>query len=359
MALSEPVAVAPGVPADHTFHTLRVGRVVPETGDATSYVLEVPPELLSVFAYRSGQFCTFRVPVDGQSYVRCYSMSSSPAVDPELRVTVKRTTGGVVSNWLNDHLAPGDLVEVAKPAGFFRLTAGRGDLVAFSAGSGITPVISLVKSALATTTRTVRLLYANRDGDDIIFRSEIDELKERHGERLMVTHHLDAERGFIRPDTVRRFAEDAEHSDGADDAEFYLCGPAPFMDVVEAALLDHGVDPAHVHIERFTPGQWPPEQDPVDLSTTTRITVELGGRKETTDHRPGTTLLQTARQLGMSPPFSCESGSCATCMAKLIEGSVSMHVNNALTEDEVDDGWVLTCQSLPTSPLVHVRYEED
>lgn len=274
-------------------------------------------------------------------------------------MTVKRTTGGVVSNWLNDHLAPGDLVEVAKPAGFFRLTAGRGDLVAFSGGSGITPVISLVKSALATTTRAVRLLYANRDGDDIIFRSEIDELKERHGERLMVTHHLDAERGFIRPDTVRRFAEDAKHSDGSDDAEFYLCGPAPFMDVVEAALRDHGVDPAHVHIERFTPGQWPPEQDPVDLSTTTRITVELGGRKETTDHRPGTTLLQTARQLGMSPPFSCESGSCATCMAKLIEGSVSMHVNNALTDDEVDDGWVLTCQSLPTSPLVHVRYEED
>jgi ferredoxin-NADP reductase len=351
MALSEPVAAASGVPADHTFHTLRVGEVVPETGDATSFVLEVPPDLVPTFAYRAGQFCTFRIRVDGQSHVRCYSMSSSPAVDADLRVTVKRTVGGVVSNWLNDHLAPGDPLEVAQPAGFFRLTEGTGDVVAFSAGSGITPVISLIKSALATTTRRVRLLYANRDGASIILRAEIDQLQEHHGERLIVSHHLDAERGLIRPSAIRPLVDDAE------DPDVYLCGPAPFMEVVEGAVLAQGVDARRVHIERFTPAEWPADEDTINLAAA-RITVELGGRTETTDHRPGTTILQTARQLGMSPPFSCESGSCATCMAKLIEGSASMNVNNALTEDEVDDGWVLTCQALPTSPLLHVRYEE-
>ncbi len=351
MALSEPVVVAPGAPADHTFHTLRVGAVVRETGEATSYVLEVPPDLRTAFTYRAGQFCTFRVPVDGRSHVRCYSMSSSPAVDAELRVTVKRTPGGIVSNWLNDHLAPGDALEVARPAGFFRLTEGAGDVVAFSAGSGITPVISLVKSALATTTRRVRLLYANRDGDSIIFRAEIDQLKERYGQRLTVSHHLDAESGLVRSDTIQNFTGDGT------DADIYLCGPAPFMAVTENALLAHGIDEARIHIERFTPVEWLPDENPVE-PTATRITIELGGRTETTDHRPGTTILQTARQLGMSPPFSCEAGSCATCMAHLVEGSASMHVNNALTEDEVDEGWVLTCQALPTSPVLHVHYEE-
>jgi ferredoxin-NADP reductase len=351
MALSEPATNAPRVVVDHGFHTLRVGAVVRETAEASSIVLEVPPSLRSAFAYQAGQFCSFRVRVGGEEYVRCFSMSSSPAVDPELRVTVKRTPDGVVSNWMNDHLAPGDLLEVARPAGFFRLGSGRGDVVAFSAGSGITPVISLVKTALATTPRDVRLLYANRDGDAIIFRSEIDELKERYGQRLTVSHHLDNEHGLIQPDTVRHFAG------LADDPEFYLCGPGPFMETVEETLLANGVGAERIHIERFTPAEWLSEPEPADATVSaSRVTIELDGRTETTDHRPGTTILQTARQLGMSPPFSCESGSCATCMARLLQGTASMHVNNALTSEEVDDGWVLTCQAVPTSPLVQVTY---
>jgi ferredoxin-NADP reductase len=277
-------------------------------------------------------------------------MSSSPALDAQLRVTVKRTPGGVVSNWLNDHLSPGDLLDVARPAGFFRLAAGDGEVVAFSAGSGITPVISLLKTTLVTTSRTVRLLYANRDRDAIIFRSEIDDLKSRYGERLTLSHHLDTERGLIRPDAIRQFAE------GAEDPDFYLCGPGPFMDVVEGALLANGVVGRRIHIERFTPGDWLDQLEPDVSAVAARVTIELDGRSETTDHRPGTTILQTARQLGLAPPFSCESGSCATCMAKLLDGTVSMHVNNALTTEEVADGWVLTCQALPASPLVHVTY---
>jgi len=351
MALSEPMAGASVVPADHGFHPLRVADVVRETADASSFVLDVPADLRPAFSYEAGQFCTFRVWVDGQPHVRCYSMSSSPAVDTELRVTVKRTPDGVVSNWMNDHLAPGDVLDVARPTGFFRLGAGGAEVVLFAAGSGITPVLSLLKTALATTSRRVRLLYANRDLDAVIFRSEIDGLRERHDSRFTVTHHLDAERGLIGADAIRGF------TDGTVDPECFVCGPGLFMDVVEGTLLADGVDADRIHIERFTPEEWVPEAEPIDeLLGTPRITIELDGRTEATDHHPGTTILQTARQMGMSPPFSCEAGSCATCMARLLEGTASMHVNNALTDDEVADGWVLTCQALPTSPHVHVAY---
>ncbi len=352
MPLLEPATDATDVVHDHGFHQVRVRRIVRETADASSFVLDVPSNLRSDFAYEAGQFCNFRVWLDGQPHIRCYSMSSSPAVDDELRVTVKRTTDGVVSNWMNDNLAPGDLIEVTRPAGFFQLGAHEGDLVAFSAGSGITPVLSLLKTALATTSRQVRLLYANRDHESIIFRSELDSLCADHTERFTVLHHLDVELGLIGPADIQSFAG------GSSDTQFYICGPGPFMEVVEQALHTNGVDKGRIHIERFTAADPFPALDlPLGTLTATRVTIELNGKTDVTDHHPGTTILQTARQMGMSPPFSCEMGSCATCMAILREGSATMHVNNALTAEEVAEGWVLTCQAEPTSPSIHVVYE--
>ncbi|MGO8862684.1 MAG: 2Fe-2S iron-sulfur cluster-binding protein [Acidimicrobiales bacterium] len=348
MALSE--VMTPSTTVDHGFHSLRVKDVVRETADASSFVLDVPTDMREAFAYESGQFCNFRVWVGDQPFVRCYSMSSAPVVDTDLRVTVKRVPDGVVSNWMNDHLSPGDIIEVSRPAGFFRLVEGDGDIVAFSAGSGITPVLSLLKTAVATTAQRVRLLYANRDEDAIILRSEIDALATHP--QFSVSHHLDVEQGFVDRDAIHAFM------DTAVGPQFYVCGPGPFMDVVEHTLLEDGVEAARIHIERFTPEEWLPEPEPSGASgATTRVTVQIGARTETTDYHPGTTILQTARQMGMSPPFSCESGSCATCMARLTEGTASMHVNNALTPEEVAEGWVLTCQALPTSPAVHVVYE--
>jgi 3-ketosteroid 9alpha-monooxygenase subunit B len=335
---------------DHAFHPLRVARVVRETADASSFVLEVPTELQPLFAYQAGQFCNFQVRIDGQEHSRCYSMSSSPTVDAEMQVTVKRVPGGLVSNWMNDHLVAGDTVEATPPAGFFQLDATDGPIVALAGGSGITPVFALLKAALATTSRPFRLLYANRDRESIIFRTELDDLARRHADRVVVEHRLDVEHGFVDADAVTRF------TDSFADATYYICGPGPFMDVVEQALLAKGVDAGRIHIERFTAAERVALPEPEE-DVATQVTIELGGRTGATDHRPGTTILQTARQLGMSPPFSCESGSCATCMAKLVEGTAKMHVNNALTPEEVDDGWVLTCQAVPTSPAVHVVYD--
>ncbi len=358
MALSRPEVGAAGTAHDHGFHPFRVARVIAETAEASSFVLEVPDELRSVFAYEAGQFCTFRVRIDDRVLLRCYSMSSSPAVDSELTVTVKRTPGGVVSNWMNDELTEGDTLEATRPAGVFRLGPSPGDLVAFSAGSGITPVLSLVKTALATTTRRVRLLYANQHRDAVIFASELESLGRHYGERLSVSHHLDIDRGLVQAETIGDFA------DRADDPEFYVCGPGPFMDLVEQSLHSRGVVPARIHIERFTPAESMDEAEPSAPPGTgaaqeagTQVTVELDGRASTADHRAGTTILQTARQMGLSPPFSCEAGSCATCMAMLVEGTAAMHVNNALTDDEVAQGWILTCQAVPTSPSVRAVYD--
>jgi 3-ketosteroid 9alpha-monooxygenase subunit B len=356
MAVSMPSIPAAGTGHDRGYHTLRIAAVVAETDDAATFVLDVPPDLQSAYAYRAGQFLTFRVQFEARTLYRSYSMSSAPEVDAELAVTVKRVPGGAVSNWMLDRLSAGDTVDVSAPAGVFQLTGGDRDVVTFAAGSGITPIMSLLKDALASSSRMTQLLYANRDPDSVIFAAALADLVQQHGEQLAVVHHYDRDHGFVTEDTV------AAYLDAARRAEVYICGPAAFMDIVERALLSGGVPGEQIHIERFTvPGTAPREPASVardeDAGTSgTQVTIELDGQTKSGTHHPGTTILQTARQLGMSPPYSCESGTCATCMAKLVDGEVTMHVNDALFEDEVADGWILTCQSVPTTPAVHVVY---
>ncbi len=324
--------------------------MVPERGDAVSVALEIPPELSEVFAYRAGQFITFRVLIDGTPHLRSYSMSSAPEVDDELRITVKRVSGGVVSSWIIDVLSAGDQLVATRPAGRFCLPANETPIVGFAAGSGITPVFSLLKSALITSGRPIRLLYANQSRDVAIFADEIDALAARH-ERLQVTHHLDVESGFVDDEMIRRFIGTASS------AEFFVCGPPPFMDIVEVALQAAHLPAERIHIERFAPLDLGDVQAPArDAPTASQVTVELDGRVESSEHRPGTTILQTARQMGLSPPFSCEAGDCATCMARIVEGTAQMRANSALDDDEVQDGWVLTCQAVPTSATVRVVY---
>jgi ferredoxin-NADP reductase len=349
----------------HGYHPLRVKQVVRETHDTRSYVLDVPDELADTFRYRAGQFCTFRVRIGDDQHLRSYSMSTAPETDGDLTVTVKRVPAGVVSNWFNDCVVAGDVLEVTKPAGVFCVRDGRRPIVAFCGGSGVTPVMSIAKSVLATTRRPVRLLYANRDRRSVIFDGELRSLLARHGDRLEVRHHFDTDDGFVDAGAVGEFA--APGLDG----DFYICGPGAFMDLVEAALLDAGVDPARIAVERFDgpgaaapPGVAPtvastgaPGVAPTDADVPETVTVILGGRKSAIGYRPGDTVLETARRGGLPAPFSCEAGNCATCMAVLREGSATMRANNALTPDEVDEGWILTCQALPRGRSVTVEYE--
>src|SRR3954447_13522896 len=347
---------------DHGFHLLRVGRVVQETHDTTSFVFDVPDGLRDAFAYEAGQFCTFRIPLGDDELLRCYSMSSSPDVDDEFTLTVKRVAGGRVSNWLLDEVAEGDELALTLPAGVFTLRDHPTPIVAFAGGSGITPVISLVKSALATTDRRVRLLYANRDERSVIFRAELDALLAEHDARLEVVHHLDTEQGFVHSDLVRDFVGDEL------DADFYLCGPAPFMDVIEDALEVGAVASEQVFVERFAFAASAREEAPAPVPATELIEpdaavgnatapIVLGGRATEVKYQAGETFLETARRAGLRAPFSCESGSCATCMARLEEGQATMRVNTARTPEEVAEGWVLPCRGFPASAVVKVVYE--
>ncbi|MCK0176576.1 ferredoxin--NADP reductase [Mycolicibacterium sp. F2034L] len=342
------------------FAALRIKRIVRETTDAVSLVLDVPPHCASQFRYEAGQFLTLRVTVGGQELRRCYSMSSAPLED-EMRITVKRDPGGLVSNWLNDTAAEGAEIHAAPPEGRFLLRAGAevadDAVMAFAGGSGITPIMSLVRTVLATSRRPVRLFYANRSRDAVIFADALDRLAADHADRLTVTHHFDDIGGVVTASAITGFV--GAHSGGPSLADHYICGPGPFMDTVESAILAAGVPPERVHLERFTVAvDEVAEREAAEASETTEeVVIDLDRRTTRVAYRAGNTLLQMARTAGLRAPASCETGSCGTCMARIVEGSARMLNNDALDDDEVAEGWVLTCQSLPTSRTVHVVYE--
>lgn len=350
-----------GVRREHGYHPVPVKQIIQETADTRSFVLDVPDDLAAMFRYRAGQFCTFRVHLDGDEQLRSYSMSSAPETDDDLAVTVKRVPGGLVSNWLHDHVSEGDVLEVTKPAGVFCVQDGERPAVAFCGGSGVTPVMAITKALLATSRRPVRLLYANRDRGSVIFHDELEALRASHPDQLAVRHHLDDERGFVDAAAIRDLvATDL-------DADFYICGPGPFMDLVEATLIEIGVDADRIWVERFiNAGQPTParpggpagvEPAPSQDDVPDTVTVILKGKRNAIAYQPGDTILETARRGGLQAPFSCESGNCATCMALVSDGSATMRVNNALTPEEVAEGWVLTCQALPQGPTLTVEYE--
>ncbi len=342
----------------HAHHPIPVREIVDETADTRTFVFDVPGELTDLYTYRPGQFCTVRVTVDGTEMQRCYSMSSAPATDDHLAFTVKRVPGGMVSNWLLDHVAPGDVLDLMPPAGAFCERDGDAPILAFCGGSGVTPVFSIVKQVLARGSRPIRLLDANRDHDSIIFHHELSQLARAHPERLTVRHHRDDDAGYLTADDITAFV-------GTDtDADVFICGPTPFMDLVEAGVAAAGIAADRVSIERFVNTEIPavpaPEPagatGPADEATTLTITIRR--KRHVLTHVPGDTVLEAARRADLNPPYSCQQGNCATCMAMLTEGSVTMRVNDALTPAEVEEGWVLTCQSLPQSQSVSIVYED-
>ena len=337
------------MPREHEYHSLRVAEVVDETPDTRSFVLEIPPALRDRFRYAAGQFCTFRAPIGGEPVVRCYSMSSSPDTADPFTVTVKRVPDGVMSNWMNDRLAPGDAIEAMPPAGRFVLRDADGPIVAFAGGSGITPVLSIIKSALATTAREIVLVYANRGPDRVIFGEALERLGREAGGRLSVHHHLDSEQGFLDAAACAALVGDRTQAD------FYVCGPGPYMDVVEAGLERLEVDPERIFIERFELDEPAPAAG--EASETESLVIRIERRKHELVYQPGDTILHAARRAGLKPPYSCTAGACGTCMARVVEGQVHMRVNQVLDPDEVDEGWVLTCQAIPRSRQVVIDYD--
>jgi 3-ketosteroid 9alpha-monooxygenase subunit B len=336
------------------YHQLRIAKIVQETPDARSFVLEIPADLADKFHYRAGQFLTFRVPHADGVFNRCYSLSSAPESDGLPKVTVKRVDGGKGSNWFHDSLTEGATLEVLPPAGRFVLGEGEAPLLLFGAGSGITPMMSLIKSALKSGARRLRLFYANRDKASIIFDAEFEALLKAHPGRLEVIHHLDDAQGLTKPEEVLAALK------GFETAEAYLCGPGPFMTLVETALLAAGMPRERVHIERFEASG----NDAVPVESTeegdvvpTEITIHFEGKTHKVPYQKGQSILVAARAAGLNPLSSCEEGFCASCAAKRIKGKVVLAKNDIYTADDLANDWILTCQGHCFGPEVEITYD--
>jgi 3-ketosteroid 9alpha-monooxygenase subunit B len=319
--------------------SVRVASVIEETPDARSFVLDTD------FAYQPGQFITVRV----GSVARCYSLCSSPITGERPAITVKRTADGYASNWLCDNVRAGSSLDILPPAGTFTPRSLDTDLLLFAAGSGITPVMSILKSALASGRGRVVLVYANRDEHSVIFGSALRSLSS---ERLLVIHQLDSVQG---PPTAGGLAALVAPYSGY---EAFICGPDPYMRLVRSALSSAGVPSSRVHIERFLSLEENPfEETPlIDGGTPSRITVTLDGSTRTLDWPPGRRMLDVLLEAGMDAPFSCRQGICGACACQLTEGKVDMAHNEVLEEADLGDGWILACQSTAVTDSVTITY---
>ena len=344
---------------------LEVLDVIEETGDARSVVLD-PGEHREHFAYTPGQFLTVAVPSDRTGLVaRSYSLSSQPAEDGPLTITVKRTPDGYASGWICSELRPGDRLRVLPPSGIFTPKDLDADLLLFAGGSGITPVMSIIRTSLARGSGRIVLFYANRDERSVIFGAALKELAAEHPDRLQVVHWLESVQGLPSQDQLRAFAAQYVERDA------FVCGPAPFMAATVAALKELEFPRDRRHQEKFVslggnpfetaaerePGADEDEPAAAPAGPQVRLQVELDGVDyEYDDWRPGTTLLEHLESKGVKAPYSCREGECSACAIRVLEGEVTMRANDVLEDEDLADGIRLGCQSEPASEKVRVTY---
>ena len=359
------------------FYPLKVVRLQPETDRAVSVYFEVPEHDRTAFHYRAGQYLTLRFDIDGKEERRAYSMCSAPH-DDELAVTVKRVPGGIVSNYIAERLQPGHAVDVMPPMGRFLAEvdpAARRRYYLFGAGSGITPLMSILRSVLEAEPKSeVILLYGNRDEDNIIFEQQLTQLQQRYAGQLTVEHTLSQPKKYATKGLKGLFKRSTTRWDGATgridrralvhflerhptaglECRYYVCGPGQMIDNVEAALLGHGIKAQDIHVERFVSANDNKRKE--GESRGGKVNIKLGKDEFAIDLKPGQTILDGLLEAGKTPPYSCLAGACSTCMAKVKKGGIKMDVCYALDEEEIQDGFVLTCQSHPTTPEVTIDF---
>ncbi len=356
------------------FHDLRVRRIEPDTAEASIISFEVPPELRAVFGFTQGQYLTLRATIDGQDLRRSYSICAG-VDDGELRVGVRKVQGGVFSRWINERLAPGDVISVMAPQGRFFVPiepGARRHHVGIAGGSGITPILSIMKTVLGREPFSrFTLVYGNRLLRSTMFKEELDDLKNKYMTRL-VLHHVFSDEptdvplnmGPMNRDKIAEFLGSVLPAESID--QVYVCGPFQMNDEAEAALLAAGVAEDRIHIERFgvaTASGQPVgavlhEAQPGDAEQARITLVRDGMRREFEFRKEQPSILDAASAAGLEVPFSCTSGVCGTCRAKLVEGEVRMERNFALDKAEVADGFVLCCQAHPLTERVVLSFDD-
>ena len=380
-----------GVVMSVIFHPLRVREVVPDTAEAVVVAFDVPDALREVFSFTQGQYLTLRTEIDGQSLRRSYSICAG-VDDGELRVGVRKVRGGVFSNWINERLSPGDVIEVMAPQGRFFVPLAphlRRHHVGIAGGSGITPILSTMKTVLAREPASrFTLIYGNRALKSTMFKEEIADLKNKYLARLVLHHVFSDEQTDMSDDTAEKAGLGAARRSGLPlnvgvmnrekigaflasvvraetIAHVFVCGPFQMNDEAEAALLAAGVPEDRIHIERFglapqtgAVGAVIHEAKPGDAETARITIVRDGIRREFGFTKDQPSILDAASAAGLEVPFSCTSGVCGTCRAKCISGEVRMERNFALDKNEVANGFVLTCQAHPLTARVVLSFDE-
>ncbi len=334
------------------YYKVPVAEVIRETPDASSLVLDVPPPLAGTFAYGPGQFITVRVPSERTgSVARCYSLCSSPHAGDLPAITVKRTAGGYASNWILDNVAAGTVLDLLPPAGTFCPRSLDGEFLLFAAGSGITPVISILKSVLAAGRGRVALVYANRDERSVIFADELRRLVTSAAGRLVVLHWLDSLQGTPAADGIAALAR--PYAGWAP----YVCGPDPYLTVVRAALGQLGVPAKRIRAERFLSlAENPFEETPAADGIAATLSVDLDGMTRVLPWQPGARMLDVLIAAGLEAPYSCRQGVCGACACQLTAGEVEMAHNEVLEAADLADGYILACQAVPLTPEVRITY---
>lgn len=354
-----------------TFIPLTIKNIERQTADAISILFDLPAEARQQFHYQAGQHLTVRSTIGGEEVRRNYSLCSAPH-EGELRVAIKQISGGVFSTWANQSLKPGDALDVMPPHGSFTWTfdaARSASYVGFAGGSGITPILSLMKTALKEEPNSrFTLLYGNRKSSDIIFLEEIATLKDRFMGRLQVFHFLEDEMEDIELFNGRLDSEKLADIIGPIIAPesvtaAFICGPGPMMDAVEAGLQTAGLSEDKILLERFTAGRPSAAQAAMEKELTQKakglaMQLRLDGRtRKLVFDGAQDNILETARAQGLPAPYACKAGVCATCRAKLVSGEVKMKANYGLSKEDVAAGYVLTCQSVPISGDVVLDFE--
>jgi ring-1,2-phenylacetyl-CoA epoxidase subunit PaaE len=361
------------------FHPLRVRAVEPDTQEAVIVSFDVPPALQELFAFTQGQYLTLRSMIEGEDLRRSYSICAG-VDDGELRVGVRKVKGGVFSNWINAHLRPGDIVNVMAPQGRFFVPLdplSHRHHLGIAGGSGITPILSIMKTVLAREPFSrFTLIYGNRALQSTMFKEEIGDLKNRYLSRLVLQYvfsdeHTDAplNHGIMNREKISEFLNSVVPASGIDHA--FICGPFQMNDEAEAALLDAGVSEERIHIERFgvalpagvaagaaLGGAVLHEALPGDAEQARIVIVRDGMQREISFRKGQPSILDAASASGLEVPYSCTSGVCGTCRAKLLEGEVRMERNFALDKKEVANGYVLTCQAHPLTDRVVLSFDE-
>jgi ring-1,2-phenylacetyl-CoA epoxidase subunit PaaE len=354
------------------FHPLTVSQVRNETRDTIAVTFAVPPELRDSFAYQQGQHLTLRAHIGDEDVRRSYSICSA-VQDGALRVAIKRTQGGLFSSWANDTIKPGVTLEVMPPMGHFNVpldAANRKHYLAFAAGSGITPILSIIKTTLAAEPHSrFTLFYGNRASSSVIFKDELSDLKDIYMERLKLAYVMSREQqdielfnGRITKEKAAQFLKYWVRADDIDVA--FICGPEDMMLGVSEALQEAGMPKSNIKIELFAASipkhqHKPRAIDPAAVRHETEVTVIMdGGATSFTMDQDKESLLDAGLKAGIDMRYSCKGGVCSTCRCKLLEGKVDMDVNYALEDYEIARGYVLSCQSFPITDKVVIDFDQ-